>query len=37
MAVIRHIKYKNQWKTSPNRGNFALYKEIRVGESNGGL
>jgi len=36
MADIRHIKCKNQQKTSRNRRNFALYQEIGVDESNGG-
>jgi len=37
MANIKHIKFKNQRKTSPNRQNFPLYQEIGVGESNGGV
>ena len=37
MADIHHIKCKNQRKTSPNRRNFALWKEIGVVESNGGV
>ena len=37
MADIQHIKCNNQRKTSPNRRIFALYKEIGVGELNGGV
>ena len=37
MADLQHIKCKNQWKTSANHQNFALYKKIRVRESKGCL
>jgi len=37
MADFQHIKCKNKWNTSPNRGNFALYKETWVGKTNGGV
>ena len=37
MADIQNIKCNNQRKTTPNRRNFALYQEIGVGESNGGV
>ena len=33
MADIQNIKCNNQRKTSPKRRNFALYKEIGVGDS----
>jgi len=37
MADIQLIQCKNQQKTSSNRGNIVLYKEIGVKESNGGV
>jgi len=37
MADFYHIKCKNQWKTYPNRRNFALCEEIWVGEQNVGV
>jgi len=36
MANFQLIKCKNQWKTSPNRRNYAVCEEIGVGEWNDG-